>query len=122
MTNRSAGDQLRADLNAALTREAEHVGRPLKWDEREATHIAAACRAADHIALLQGRLDAETCGENRASIVVKLAAEIRQQDRCVGEHLAWLQIDEFAPPAKSRQHRAAAQARWGAPRPKRGVS
>lgn len=117
----SAGQRLRADLDAALAREAEKVGRPLRWDEREANHIAAACRAADHIGLLQARLDAETGGEDRASIVVKLAAEIRQQDRCIGEHLARLQLDEFAPPGKSHQHRAAALGRWGAQRPKRGA-
>lgn len=122
MTNHTPGEQLRADLDAALARESERVGRPLRWDEREASHITAACRAADHVALLQARLDAETGGENRASIVVKLAAEIRQQDRSIGEHLSWLQLDEFAPPAKSPQHRSAALSRWGAQRPPKRVS
>lgn len=126
MTNHildSAGERLRADLDAALARESEKVGRPLRWDEREVSHIAAACRAADHVGLLQARLDAEVCGgEDRASIVVKLVAEIRNQDRSIGEHLAWLQLDEFAPPAKSPQHRAAALSRWGAQRPPKRVS
>jgi hypothetical protein len=118
----SSGDRLRTALDAALAREAQRLGdEQLRWDEREASHIAAACRAADHVEILQARLAAEVDGEDRATVVVKLAAEIRQQDRCIGDHLAWLQLDEFAPPAKSLQHTAAARARWGAERPKRRV-
>jgi hypothetical protein len=59
-------------------------------------------------------------GENRASILVQLASEIRLQDRAVTEHLGRIQIDDVAP-LKSPQHRAAAVSRWGANRPKKGA-
>ncbi len=117
-----ASTQLRAALDAALARESDRLGKSLRWDEREAQHVAAACTAADHVELLTRRLDAEVSGENRATILVQCCSEIRPQNKALAEHLGRLQLDEFAPPAKSAQHRAAALSRWGAQRPPKRVS
>ena len=122
MMTGSAGKRLLAELDAALAREAARLGgAPLRWDERETHHIEAAARAADNRARLQRLLNAELRQENRAATVTKLAAEIRLQDRAIGEHLARIQIGELAA-VKSGRHRDAARTRWGAPRPKRGAS
>ncbi|RUP07131.1 MAG: hypothetical protein EKK34_00560 [Mycobacterium sp.] len=72
-----AGKALRARLNTALLREGDKLGKRLAWDEREAHHVDAACRAADHVESLQRRLNEETDGQNKATIVVQLTAEIR---------------------------------------------
>jgi hypothetical protein len=114
-----AGKRLRADLDAALARESDKLGgAPLRWDEREQQHIDAAMRAADHVAKLERILNAELAREEvRPTALVKLAGEIRLQDRAIGEHLGHLKLDEFAP-STSAQHRAAARARWGADRAK----
>jgi hypothetical protein len=113
--------RLRAALDAALVRESERCGQPLRWDEREAQHVDAAVRAADHVEALQRLLDDELAGERRPSIVVKLTAEIRLQDHVISEHLGRIQIGDLVL-FESPQHQAAAVARWGANRPKkRGV-
>src|SRR6476619_6854479 len=103
----SAGQRLRAGLDAALARESEKLGQPLRWDEREQHHIDAAVRAADHVEQLQRLLDAELEAERRASVVTKLTAEIRLQDHTVSEHLGRIQLQELQP-TKSPQHRDAA--------------
>ncbi|MCV7382200.1 hypothetical protein H7K38_26655 [Mycobacterium alsense] len=99
-----------------MARESARRGLPLRWDEREAHHIDAAVRAADHVAKLQRLLNAELRGEKRASIAAKMMAEIRLQDQVVADHLARIQIGDL-PVAKSPQHRDAAQQRWGENRP-----
>jgi hypothetical protein len=116
----SAGQRLRAGLDAALAREAEKLGQPLRWDEREQHHIDAAVRAAGHVEALQRLLDVELGGERRAAVETKLTAEIRLQDHTVSEHLGRLQLGELQP-LKSPQHRDAARERWGVQRPKRGA-
>lgn len=118
----TAGNRLRNALDAALERESKSVGRQLRWDEREAAHIEAACRAADHVELLQARLAEEAAVDNRANSIVRLTSEVRMQDRAVGEHLAYLQLAEFAPTPKSARHQAAVRVRWGAERKQRGAS
>ncbi|OBH55473.1 hypothetical protein [Mycobacterium sp. E2479] len=118
----SAGQQLRAALDAALKRESKKLGQPVRWDERERQHVDAACRAADAVELLDQRITAEQAGEQRGSIIVKYLAERRLQDDKVSEHLRWLQLDEFAP-LKSPQHVAAGQARWaGVQRGRKGTA
>ena len=52
-----SGFELRAALDAALARESQRCGQPLKWDEREAQHVDAAVRAAEHVDALQELLD-----------------------------------------------------------------
>jgi hypothetical protein len=109
----TAGEQLRAAIDAALAREGEKLGQPgLCWDEREQQHVDAACRAADAVELLDQQIATERTGEGRGSLIVKYLAERRLQDDKVSEHLKWIQLDEFAP-LKSPQHVAAAQTRWG---------
>jgi len=107
----TAGQRLRGALDAALTREGERLGQKIRWDEREAQHIDAACRAADAVELLDRRIAAEQTGEDRGTMVIKYLAERRLQDDKVSEHLKWLLLEEFAP-LKSPQHVAAGQARW----------
>lgn len=109
----TAGETLRAAIDAALAREGEKLGQPgLCWDEREQQHVDAACRAADAVEMLDQQIAAERAGEDRGSLIVKYLAERRLQDDKVSEHLKWIQLDEFAP-LKSPQHVAAAQTRWG---------
>jgi hypothetical protein len=103
------GERLRAALDAALAREAQQSGRQLEWDERDTHHLDAAARCADRVDLLQSQLDAELAGENRASVVVKISAELRALDRAVAEHLGKIQVGV---PAKSERHVAAVRARW----------
>jgi hypothetical protein len=108
----TAGQRLRAGIDAALGRERLTLGKPnLEFDEREGQHLDAACRAADAVELLDRRIAEELAGENRGSMVVKYLSERRLQDDKVSEHLKWLQLEEFAP-LKSPQHVAAGQNRW----------
>jgi hypothetical protein len=116
----TAGEQLRADLDAELKRESARLGQRLRWDRRELHHIDAACREADHVELLQQRLDAEAADENRASILVKIIAEVPNLDRSIADHLNRVQIGNLLV-AKSPQHHAAATARWGVNRPPKRV-
>jgi hypothetical protein len=108
----TAGEALRAAIDAALDRERVKLGKPaLQFDEREEQHLDAACRAADAVELLDRQVAAEMAGENRGSLIVKYLAERRLQDDKVSEHLKWIQLEEFAP-LKSPQHAAAGQQRW----------
>jgi hypothetical protein len=118
----TAGKQLRADLEGALAREAQKLGKPIRWDEREQHHIDAACRARDAVELLDARIAAEQSGEDRGTMIVKYLAERRLQDDKVSEHLKWLQLEQFAP-LKSPQHAAAGAARWaGVQRGRKGTA
>lgn len=115
-----AGKLLAAQLDAALQREADKVGKVLVWDEREAFHTSAACQAADHVELLQRRLDDEFAGDGRPTIIVQLTSEIRLLNKAIGDHLRLLPLADLVP-AKSAQHSNAASARWGAKRAPRRV-
>lgn len=115
-----SGSELRAALDAALARESQRCGQPLRWDEREQNHVDSAVRSADHIEALQKLLDEELAGERRPATVVKLTSEIRLQQHAIAEHLGRIQLGDLAP-SKSPRHQDAAAARWGAPRPKRRV-
>lgn len=113
----SVAERLRASLDAALARESQRIGQPVRWDEREQHHVDAACLAAVHVDALQRLLDDELAGERRPTTVVKLTSEIRLQQQAIGDHLRRVQLDGVVP--KSAQHQAAASARWGQNRPKR---
>jgi hypothetical protein len=115
-----AGKLLAAQLDAALQREADKLGKTLMWDEREAHHVGAACQAADHVELLQKRLDEEFAGDCRPTIIVQLTSEIRLLNKAIGEHLRVLRLTDLMP-MKSAQHQNAAAARWGAKRAPRTV-
>jgi hypothetical protein len=115
-----AGKLLAAQLDAALQREADKLGKSLIWDEREAHHAGAACQAADHVELLQKRLDDEFAGDGRPTILVQLTSEIRLLNKQIGEHLRLLPLTDLVL-AKSPQHARAASARWGAKRAPRRV-
>jgi hypothetical protein len=118
----SAGRQLRSALNSALARESQQLGKLIRWDEREQQHIDAACRAADAVELLDQRIADEMAGERRGTMIVKYLAERRLQDDKVGEHLKWIQLEQFAP-LKSPQHAAAGAARWaGVQRGRKGMA
>ncbi|MBV8178801.1 MAG: hypothetical protein JO045_08315 [Mycobacterium sp.] len=106
----SSGERLRAQMDAALTRVGKESGRNLVWTEAEEHHLAAAARAADRVELLQRQLDVELTGENRATIVVKISAELRALDKAVGDHLGRVQVGDAT--AKSEQHQRAVRARW----------
>lgn len=119
----TAGERLRAQLDAAMDRERAQLGQPaLEWDEREQQHIDAACRAADAVELLEERIAAERSGEDRASIIVKCLAERRLQDDKCSEHLKYLQLDQFTP-LKNPHRVAGGHARWdGVQRGRKGTA
>jgi hypothetical protein len=106
----TAGERLRAQMDTALARAGKESGRKLVWTEAEEHHLAAAARAADRVELLQRQLDAELPGENRATVVVKISAELRALDKAVGDHLGRVQVGDGT--AKSEQHQRAVRARW----------
>lgn len=113
MTPRSTGtpgDQLRADMAAALDHAAAEAGRPLEYDERETRTIEHAAAAADRAEQLRALWDAELAGDTRASVAVKLAAEIRLCEKHVTDLLA--RVNPGPGQAKSEQHQRAARARW----------
>lgn len=119
----TAGDLLRAALDAALDRERAQLGEPgLEWDERESQHIAAACRAADAVELLDEQIAAERAGENRPGVIVKCLAERRLQDDKTAEHLKYLQLEQFTP-LKNPHRVAGGHARWaGVHRGRKGTA
>jgi hypothetical protein len=118
----TAGQELRAAIDAALAREGEQLGQKLRFDEREQQHVDAACRAADAVELLDRQIADELSGDNRGTMLVKYLAERRLQDDKVSEHLKWIQLEQFAL-LKSPQHVAAGAARWtGVQRGRKGTA
>jgi predicted LPLAT superfamily acyltransferase len=97
-------------MDDALARVGKESGRKLVWTEAEQHHLAAAARAADRVALLERQLDAEPAGENRATVMVKISAELRALDKAVCDHLGRVQVGDGT--AKSEQHQRAVRARW----------
>lgn len=106
----TAGERLRADMDAALASEAKASGKSLEWTEAEQHHLAAAARTADRIELLQRQLAAETSGDNRPTVIVKISAELRALDKAVGDHLSCVTVGTGR--AKSEKHQRAVRARW----------
>ncbi len=104
------GDRLRADLEAALAAASAECGKPLEWSETERDIIARAASTADRAVAVAALFDAEQGGEQRATVLVKLSAELRALDRQVVDLVARL---EFGPGvAKNPQKVRAARARW----------
>jgi hypothetical protein len=107
----TAGEELRASINAALARASQEAGAELAWSETEQVALDSACHAADRAAALRTLLGDELAGERRPSVAAKGAAELRQQERHVTDMLARLSFG--TEPAKSSRHQRAANARWG---------
>lgn len=111
MANRAktAGERLRADLDAALARVAKERhgdSEALSWDERERFHLAAAEAAADDAERLAERL---TDPDLDAATLVRLSSERRLLLKTAGEHVERLSIWGEIP--KSEQHVRAGQSR-----------
>lgn len=104
------GRRLLAQFDAALRRESVATGKRLEWDEHEQVELRLAAAAADRRGQLQAAYDAELARENRASLLVKLSAEIRLLDKAIGDHLGRVRVGVGA--AKSQQHQQAARSRW----------
>ena len=107
MTDTTAGQQLRAQLDEGLARTGQERGVSLEWDERELAHLAAAQAAADTAELLRERLSTP---ELDPGTVVRLSAERRLQLKAVGDHVDRLGIWTTTP--KSERHVRAGKARW----------
>lgn len=88
----NAGEKLRADMAAALVREAVATGRSgLTFDEVELAHLDAAALAADAVEVLSGRIGlAEADPKTSPADLVKLLSERRQQSARLTEAVRWL--------------------------------
>jgi hypothetical protein len=113
MTTPTAGDRLRADLNAALAHASEEAGRALEFDEAERHCIDQAVEAADIAEEMHAMYRAELArAEPRPTAVVKYAAEMRLQQKQAVDFVARVKLGLGA--AKSPRHVRAAQTRWQA--------
>ncbi|AFJ36987.1 hypothetical protein W7S_20180 [Mycobacterium sp. MOTT36Y] len=115
----TAGEALRATMDAALADASEGDSKDYEWSEHELHHLEAASRAADRVELLQRALDAAAAA-NDPALAVKISAELRACDKAIGDHLARVQIGEG--PAKSERHQRAANSRWDSVRKARDES
>ena len=84
-------------FDAALQRQSEAAGHPLKWDEREQQRVDSACAAADHVEELQKLLAEELDGERRASVVANLMKECRMQRQAIANHMRAIDMDGEGP-------------------------
>jgi hypothetical protein len=105
-----AGRRLLARFDAALKRESGATGKRLEFDEHEQVQLRLAAASADRRAQLQTAYDTELEGESRATLLVKLSAEIRLLDKAIGDHLGRVRLS--AGTAKSPQHQPAVRSRW----------
>jgi hypothetical protein len=108
----SAGQRLRAGLDAALAHAAEEAGRSLEFDEAERHVIDQAVAAADRAEDMRGLFRAELAHtpECRPRTVVALAAEMRLSEKAAVDLVARVSLGLGA--AKSPRHVRAAQTRW----------
>lgn len=112
----SAGEQLRARLDAELRQAEVTEGRALEWTPRELQIIDSAAAAADRAVELRKLLDEELArAEPRASSAAKLAAELRMTERAAVDLSYRVSVGSGAP--KSERHVRAAQARWSRAKP-----
>lgn len=109
----TAGEALRATMDAALADASKEDSKDYEWSEHELHHLAAASRAADRVETLQRALDAATAA-NDPALAVKISAELRACDKAIGDHLARVSIGEGV--AKSERHQRAANTRWDSAR------
>lgn len=109
----TAGNELVAQLNAALPETAE--GRA-EWDERESALIDLARRQADDIEQLEALLRLEgssVVGSTGQSRMNPAFAELRQQRLALAKILTGLRLpDEGYGSSANRQQASAATARW----------
>jgi hypothetical protein len=80
------------------------------WDEYERHGLTAACNAADRRADRQNVIDAERSGESQPSVLIKLAAELRQLDKAIADQHCRVRTRPGV--AKSERHQRAVNARW----------
>jgi acyl-CoA reductase-like NAD-dependent aldehyde dehydrogenase len=107
----TAGDALRDEMASALAHAVREAGRPLQFDERENLTIESAAAAADRAEALAALWTAELAsGEVRASVAVKIAAELRLCEKHVADLLA--RVNPGPGQAKSDRHVRAARSRW----------
>jgi hypothetical protein len=113
MASLTAGQKLRRSLDSELRKAGAARGVTLAWMPAEKMAVDAAVAAADAAELLQSRFDALAAGGPDAgddALLLKVAAELRQQRRAVADLVGRL---EFGPDrAKSARHVRAARARW----------
>jgi hypothetical protein len=108
----SAGERLRADLDAALAHAGKEFGRELEFDEAERHVIEQAADAADRAEEIGSLYRAELARdpEPRLRSVVALAAEMRLQQKQAVDLVARVNLGLGA--AKSPRHVRAARTRW----------
>jgi len=107
----TAGQQLRADMDAALARASRDLGQPLEFSEVERHTLARAAAAADRCDELRRLWEAELSRpQPRATSAANLAAELRLTEKAVVDLLA--RVNLGVGPAKSERHQRAAHARW----------
>jgi hypothetical protein len=116
----SAGERLRADLDAALARAAEDQGVvALEFTQMERGLITSVVEMADWAEQLKAHRDVELAGQARPTTLVRLSAEVRHCERMVHDLVARIHFGVGT--AKSPQHRRAAMARWDGERRSRPV-
>jgi hypothetical protein len=107
----SAGQQLRADMDAALARAGRDLGTELEFSDVEKHTLARAASAADRCEqirrLWQAELDRP---EPRATSAANLAGELRLTEKAVVDLLTRVTLGTG--PAKSDRHQRAARSRW----------
>lgn len=106
----SAGQRLRADLDAALAAAGRESGRVLEFSEVELAFMGWAADAVDRAVELGEVYDAELAGDRRPSILVKLSGEIRACNRAAADLVS--RVEFGVGKAKSPAHVRAGQARW----------
>lgn len=106
----TAGQQLRASLDAALEHASREAGKALEWSEQEQLTITRAADTADRAEVLRGRFDHLEANDGSENALVKVSAELRLLDRQVVDLVA--RVHPGLGNAKSERHQRAAHARW----------
>jgi hypothetical protein len=107
----SAGQQLRADMDAALARVARDLGQELEFSEIELHTLTRAASAADRCEQIRRLWEAELDRpEPRATSAANLSGELRLTEKAVVDLLTRVTLGTG--PAKSDRHQRAARARW----------
>lgn len=116
---RVAGRRLRFDLDQALEHASREIGQTLQWSEHELQVIERAATAADRSEVLGRLWKKELAGEARRTVLIKLAAEQRAQDKAVVDLIA--RVNPGVGPARSERHaRAGSRCRDGPSRATEG--
>jgi hypothetical protein len=96
-------------MEAERARVGEALGYELEFTPQEAAALGVAVAAADRIADLEAVYEAERRGPARPATLVKLAGEIRGQQRAQLDALARVRLD---PDYLSNVRRDAVRQRW----------